>query len=68
MVVYLDSYVCTDCAIKNLVSKWNDVIMKEYKNDGTLQFLFIIASNDKNEQDLDSILNLTHFCHSVYLD
>ena len=68
VVVYLDSYVCTDCAIKNLASKWNDVIKKEYKNEGILQFLFIIASNEKNEQEVASILNLAHFGHPVYLD
>lgn len=68
MIVYLDSYVCTTCAIKNMITRWADVEKMEEEYNGILQFVFIVSPGNNDINDVSSILHQNHFHHSIYWD
>lgn len=68
MIVYLDSYVCTACAIKNLIVRWKDVVKMEEEYNGFLQFVFIVSPGNNDINNVSSILEQNHFHHSIYWD
>ena len=67
LVVYMDSMICSPCAIKRM-NLWNDLLEDTKKYDGRLSFYFIFSPKKKDESKLRFAFKNTLFDYPVILD